>query len=210
MSGELSLELRERASVEWSSAEDHRLFREIIADTVSDGDFERYLRIEFEFIDTAAVALGAAVRLAPGIADRVVLAAGLNDLLTSQVAFFEEALGDDQSTIVPLSARQLHALFRDLADGGSYPQLLTAMLAAEWLYSTWCAATVDHPSSRETVRAWTRLHTSHAFTRHVSWLRQRLDALSVGFSVTERDSVAGVFRDALGAEIRFHDAVYEV
>ena len=209
MTGELSSEIRERAGVEWSSAANHRLFREIIADTVDDRDFERYLRIEFAFIDTAAVALGAAVRLAPDIADRVVLASGLHDLLTSQVAFFEVALGDDRSTIAPPSATLLHELFREVADGQSYAQLLAAMLAAEWLYVTWCASTIGHSSSRATIRAWTELHTSRAFTQHASWLRHRLDALSSSLAQTERDRVAEVFRRALAAETRFHDAVYE-
>ena len=201
--------MKERASAEWSSAANHRLFREIIEDTVDDRDFERYLRIEFAFIDTAAVALGAAVRLAPDMTDRVVLASGLHDLLTSQVSFFEEALGNDRTTINPPSATLLHALFREVADGQSYAQLLAAMLAAEWLYLTWCALTIGHASSRATIRAWTELHTSQAFTQHASWLRHRLDALSSSLPPTEGERVAEVFRRALAAEIRFHDAVYE-
>ena len=209
MSGELSEAMRERAGDEWASAVGHRLFREIIADSIDDRHVARYLRIEFAFIDTAAVALGAAVHLAPDIADRAVLAAGLHDLLTSQVAFFEDALGEDRSTIVPASAMPLHALFREVADGHSYAQLLSAMLAAEWLYSTWCASTIEHPSSRPTIRAWTELHTSRAFTQHASWLRYRLDALSADLTLTERDHVAEVFRRALAAEISFHDAVYQ-
>ena len=67
--------MREAALDEWQTATTHRLFGEITADSVSDADFERYLRIEFAFIDTAAIALGAAVRIAPDMADRVVLAA---------------------------------------------------------------------------------------------------------------------------------------
>ena len=188
---------------------DHRLFREIISDEVEDRDFQRYLHIEFAFIDTAAVALGAAVRIAPHMADRVVLAAGLYDLLTAQVQFFEEALKTDRSTIVPPSAMPLHALFRELAAGPSYERLLAAMLGAEWLYKTWCSATTEQPSSRATIRAWTELHTSEAFTQHASWLRQRLDSLAVGLSRDERDDVANVFRRALAAEIMFHDAVYQ-
>lgn len=209
MSSGFSTDIRERAGAEWSAAVNHRLFREIITDAVDDRDFERYLHVEFAFIDSAAVALGAAVRLAPDIADRTVLAAGLYDLLTAQVQFFEEALETDRSTIVPPSAMPLHALFHGLADGHSYERLLAAMLGAEWLYKTWCAATTERPSSRATIRAWTELHTSEAFTRHASWLRQRLDTLAAGLSRDERDGVANVFRRALAAEIMFHDAVYQ-
>jgi len=58
-------EIRFHAAADWQAATGHRLFREIIADTVQEAVFERYLRIEFGFIDTAAAALGAAVARAP-------------------------------------------------------------------------------------------------------------------------------------------------
>jgi thiaminase (transcriptional activator TenA) len=209
VTGRLSWEIRERASSEWAFAIDHRLFREVIADTVTDSHFERYLRIEFAFIDTAAVALGAAIRAAPDLADRVVLAAGLYDLLTSQVDFFKHALGQDESTIVPASAQSLHSVFHEVADGQSYADMLAAMLAAEWLYMTWCASTVEQPSARAKIRAWTELHTSPAFISHATWLQRRFDAASVDLSPVERERVADVFRRALAAEISFHDSVFE-
>lgn len=204
-----SVEVRAAADREWEAVTGHRLFREIIADTVSDRDFERYLRIEFAFIDTAAIALGAAIHVAPRMADRRVLAAGLYDLLTTQVAFFEDALGDDRSSIVPPSARSLHALYRHVSDGSSYAILLAAMLAAEWLYETWCAETTVRPSSRTHIRAWTELHTDPAFRGHAAWLRSQLDALAAELGEDETQAVTSVFRDTLTAEMRFHDAVYE-
>jgi thiaminase/transcriptional activator TenA len=202
-------DIRSAATSEWEAAAGHRLFREIIADTVSDDDFERYLRIEFAFIDTAAVALGAAVRLAPDMADRRVLAAGLHDLLTTQVDFFEDALGEEHSSIVPPSARSLHAVYRELSDGSSYAALLAAMLAAEWLYQTWCSETIGRPSARARVRAWTEIHTGPAFTGHAAWLRSRLDTLAGELGEDEATRVSDVFRETLIAEIHFHDAVYE-
>ena len=204
-----SADIRSAAIGEWEAATGHRLFREVIADTISDDDFERYLRIEFAFIDTAAVALGAAVRLAPDMADRRALAAGLHDLLTTQVAFFEDALGATRSSIVPPSARSLHAVYGDISDGSSYAALLAAMLAAEWLYATWCAETIGRPSARPHVRAWTEIHTGPSFTEHAAWLRSRLDALAGDLGEDETTRVADVFRETLSAEIRFHDAVYE-
>lgn len=202
-------EIRSAARSEWEAATGHRLFREIIADSVSDTDFERYLRIEFAFIDTAAIALGAAVRLAPDMADRRVLASGLHDLLTTQVSFFEDALGENRSSIIPPSARALHELYRKVSDGSSYASLLSLMLAAEWLYKTWCAETTLRPSRRAHIRAWTELHTDPAFTDHAAWLRSRLDAVTPGLGADESKRVASVFRATLTAEIHFHDAVFE-
>jgi thiaminase/transcriptional activator TenA len=201
--------MREAALDEWQTATTHRLFGEIIDDSVSDADFERYLRIEFAFIDTAAIALGAAIQIAPDMADRAVLAAGLHDLLTSQVEFFEDALGEDRHTIKPASARGLHALFAEVAEGDRYTDLLAAMLGAEWLYMTWCAKTADRRSSRTTIAAWTALHRTEAFVGHVAWLRGRLEALATGMNDVDRETTSAVFRRALAAEIRFHDAVFE-
>jgi thiaminase (transcriptional activator TenA) len=202
-------EVRRSADADWQAAVSHRLFRAIIDDTVDDRVFDRYLRIEFGFIDTAAVVLGAAVLRAPGIEDRQVLAAGLHELLTSQYAFFADSLGDDLGALAPPSARPLHLLFGEVAQEGSYVELLAAMMATEWLYETWCALVPERPSGRDTIRAWVGLHTADAFRRHAAWLRERLDAIAYGLSPLEHARIGSVFRRAIVAEIAFHDAAYD-
>jgi len=204
-------EIRASAAVDWQEATSHRLFREIIDDRVDDRVFERYLRIEFGFIDTAAAALGAAIARAPNIDDRTILAAGLHDLLTSQVDFFVSALGTDRTFMVPPSARGIHLHFDAMTRSGDYAELLATMLAAEWLYQTWCSETLAEPSRRDIIRAWTELHTSQAFTGHVAWLRQRVDTLSITptSAPVARARLGRAFQRALAAEVRFHDAAYD-
>ncbi|MFV2065077.1 MAG: TenA family protein [Chloroflexota bacterium] len=204
-------EIRASAAADWQAATDHRLFRQIIDDRVDDHVFERYLRIELGFIDTAAAALGAAVARAPNVDDRTILAAGLHDLLTSQVDFFVSALGTDRTILVPASARGLHLHFDAMIRSGDYAELLATMLAAEWLYQTWCSETLAEPSRRDIIRAWTELHTSPAFIGHVAWLRERIDTLSATtMSAPAAQARLGhAFRRALAAEIRFHDAAYD-
>jgi thiaminase/transcriptional activator TenA len=207
-------DIRASAAADWQAATGHRLFREIIDDSVDDRVFERYLRIEFGFIDTAAATLGAAVARAPNIDDRTVLTAGLHDLLTSQVDFFEGVLAADRTALVPPSARGLHLHFDAMTRSGDYTELLATMLGAEWLYQTWCAETVVEPSRRDTIRAWTELHTSQAFTGHVAWLRDRIDALMVPSGTAPKPPAARArlghaFQRSLAAEVRFHDAAYD-
>lgn len=204
-------EIRSHATREWRAATGHRLFREIIADVVDDDVFERYLRIEFGFIDTAAAALGAAIARAPRMDDRVVLAAGLHDLLTRQVGFFLDTLGSDATALIPPGALGLHLHFDTITRTGDYADLLATMLAAEWLYETWCEPTRASPSERQAIRAWTELHTEPAFTKHAAWLRNSIEALEpVATSAPARRARLGVtFRRALEAEIRFHDAAYD-
>ena len=203
--------IRTAAAADWRAATSHRLFGEIIDDCVDDRVFERYLRIEFGFIDTAAAALGAAAARAPNIDDRTVLAAGLHDLLTSQVEFFTGALGTDPETLVPPSARDLHLHFDTMTRSGDYLELLATMLAAEWLYQTWCSETTSRPSGRGVIRRWTELHTNEPFSGHVAWLRERIDAMAPAASTAPaaRARLGDVFRRALAAEIRFHDAAYQ-
>ena len=204
-------EIRASAAADWQAATGHRLFREIIDDRVDDRVFERYLRIEFGFIDTAAAALGAAIARAPNIGDRTILAEGLHDLLTSQVDFFASALGTDRTVLVPPSARGIHLHFEAMTREGDYAELLATMLAAEWLYQTWCSETLAEPSQRDVIRTWTALHTSESFTRHVAWLRDRIDALATTTVVAPatRARLGHAFQRALAAEVRFHDAAYD-
>lgn len=46
----------------WNAVLGHRFFREVAMDAIDDHVFARYLRIEYGFVDTAARALGYAVR----------------------------------------------------------------------------------------------------------------------------------------------------
>ena len=55
------------------------------------GAFERYLRVEYGFVDCAAIVMGYAVAKAPSFAERVRLALGLHGLVTDQHDFFVAA-----------------------------------------------------------------------------------------------------------------------
>ena len=145
---------------------------------------------------------------APGIEDRRVLATGLPELQTSQYAFFADALGDDLAALAPPSARPLHLLFGEVAEEGSYVELLAAIMAAEWLYETCCALVPDRPSGRDTIRAWVGLHTAGPFRTHAAWLHERLDAIAPGLSPLEHARIGSVFHRAIVAEVAFHDAAY--
>jgi thiaminase/transcriptional activator TenA len=94
---------------------------------------------------------------------------------------------------------------------GDYADLLATMLAAEWLYETWCEQTRASPSKRHAIRAWTELHTDPAFTEHAAWLRSSIDALepAATSSPAQRARLGATFRLALEAEIHFHDAAYD-
>lgn len=209
MSQILSEMIRGRCASTWQDAITHRLFRDITADTVDDTVFQRYLRIEFGFIDTAAMVLGYAVAKAPDLEARRHLSAALHGLTTDQVAFFIAAIGVAATPIRPQKAAGLHDHFLTVARTRPYMEIVACMLAAEWLYQTWCRAAQNTPSSRPHISAWVDLHVAPPFVAQVGWLRQQLDAYGTAAAPHDTDRLVEVFDNALAQEILFHDAAYE-
>ena len=147
--------LRAQAQATWDAIVGHRFFREIATDAIADPVFARYLRIEYGFVDAAAVALGYAVAKAPSFRERRRLALGLYGLVTDQEQFFVAAFErvgappGERTGLPPqgLSA-PLHALFLGVAKAEGYEEILACMLAAEWMYLTWCSSANATPSAR--------------------------------------------------------------
>ena len=81
------------------------------------------------------------------------------------------------------------------------------MLAAEWMYETWCRRAIATPSSRPHIADWVALHAGGPVAAQVAWMRAQLD--SVAEQGRNVDRLFQVFHEALEQEIRFHDAAYE-
>ena len=210
-----SEKMRSRAEEVWKAAPNHRFFCEVATDSIDDRVFARYLRIEYGFVDTAAVALGYAVAKAPSFKERRRLALGLYGLVTDQKGFFVDAF---ERMAVPAEARTglapqglsqpLHHLFLAVAEAESYEEILVCILAAEWLYLTWCSKAGRSPSTRAYIRDWVSLHAGGAFAEHVAWVRTEIDARGPDLSDARQARLMEVFEQALAAEVTFHDAVY--
>jgi len=203
------------AQTTWDAVLDHRFFREVEADTLADEVFARYLRIEYGFVDTAAVALGYAVAKAPSFRERRHLAFNLYGLTTDQQQFFAaafERIGapEDQRTGLPPhgASAALHDVFLGVARTQGYEEILACTLAAEWLYLTWCSRAHRTPSARPAIRDWVALHAGGAFAEGVDWVQAELDDRGPRLSVERRARLGEVFARALAAEIPFHAAAY--
>jgi thiaminase/transcriptional activator TenA len=206
---------RSRAEETWNAALSHRFFREIATDAIDDRVFARYLRIEYGFVDTAAVALGYAVAKAPSFKERRQLALGLYRLVTDQEKFFINAFermaipAEARTGLAPQGLSQpLHNLFRAVAENEGYEEILTCVLAAEWMYLTWCLNADQTPSSRPHIRYWVALHAGGAFAEHVAWVRSQIDARTPLLNEARQAQLMVVFEQTLAAEVKFHDAVY--
>jgi thiaminase (transcriptional activator TenA) len=207
--------MRAAAEDTWNAALDHRFFREVATDAIEDRAFERYLRVEYGFVDCAAIVMGYAVAKAPTFAERVRLALGLHGLVTDQHDFFVAAFeqigaGADSRTGLPPDARSapLHDLFLDTARSEGYEEILSCVLAAEWLYLTWCSRAHRSPSRRAYISDWVAIHAGGAFAETVNWVRSELDARGPFLPHDRQMRLRTLFEAALAAEISFHDAVY--
>ena len=207
--------MRDQARETWNAILGHRFFREVATDAIDDRVFARYLRIEYGFVDTAARMLGYAVAKAPSFQERRRLGLGLHGLVTDQEQFFINAFermgthGEERTGLPPQGlALSLHALFLNVAETEGYEEILACVLAAEWMYLTWCSTANQSPSLRDSIRGWVALHAGGAFADHVAWVRSEIDDRGPALVSSRQARVSALFEQALGAEIPFHDAAY--
>lgn len=207
--------LIESAGVSWQEALTHRFVREVLTDTLETEDFCRYVKVEWQFIDTAARSLGRAIHLAPTLEDRRVLAAGLFSLTTEQVGYFYEAaekLGVSLDESIPppaaRAAAHLHDYVLRLSNADDYLALVASMYASERYYLEWCGRAAGATISDPHIEEWVLLHKAPAFVQHASWLESKLAELIPGVSTSEFARASSAFTATIEAEIVFHDAVY--
>jgi thiaminase/transcriptional activator TenA len=151
---------------------------------------------------------------APGIGERRRLVEVLHALSVEQIAYFHAAFHALGAVPATDRARFPAAVgaFRDgmlaMAAGGSYLEILSAMLAAEWMYATWCGRAASRPSSEPELRRWVQLHTEPTFLGQVAWLKAETDRCATTADALESERAVGCFRRTLELELAFHDAPY--
>ena len=207
--------MRDHADRTWNPILGHRFFREVATDAIDDRVFARYLRIEYGFVDTAARALGYAVAKAPSFRERRRLGLGFYGLVTDQEHVFVDAFDrmgapdNERTGLAPQGlALPLHALFLKVAETEGYEEILACILAAEWMYLTWCSTANQSPSSRGYIRDWIGLHAGGPFAEHVAWVRSEIDSRGPALTEARQKRLSALFEEALEAEITFHDAAY--
>jgi thiaminase/transcriptional activator TenA len=208
--------LREGDPALWHRMIEHRFCRDMAEDQLPDEAFIRYLRYEHAFVRGAIGIFAFGLAKAPTPADQDHLLGVLNALATEQQAYFVRAFADLRldaavlpSDALPLSACRLQNRLHGFAAEGSFAEILSTMLAAEWMYLTWCEAAHAREPLRPAPAAWIRLHIEPGFRQQVAWLRQRLDEIGPTLGTAERASCRARFGQVLALEIDFHHAPYE-
>ena len=207
----LSEEIRADHRDVWDSMQAHRFVAEIEADALSDAAFKAYLVYECDFVETAMLIFGHMLVKAPGLAERRWLAGVLQALATEQIGYFETtfaALGvtaEDRARPLPPSVFAFRDGMLAIARDGDYLEGVAIMLAAEWMYATWCSRAASKTISNPILKRWVDLHAEPEFLAQADWLRRQIDAAPPA----DRARLGARFREALALEIAFHSAPFE-
>jgi thiaminase (transcriptional activator TenA) len=198
----------------WDAMQAHRFVRAIEKDQLPLDVFKAYLVYECDFVETAMLIFGHMLVKAPGLEERRWLAGVLQALATEQIGYFERtfaALGitaADRARTLPESVLAFRDGMLAIARDGSYLDGVVIMMAAEWMYATWCTRAATTPSGNAELKRWVDLHAEPAFHAQADWLRSQVDANSDG-SAEQRAHLAALFGRALELEIAFHDAPFD-
>lgn len=188
---------------------EHRFVREMTEDCIQAEIFRRYLVQEGAFVRTAIRVFALALAKAPEDADLDRLARIVHALATTQSDYFVEATGGAPTLrTMPPEAAELGHVALGIAASGSFVEILSGMLAAEWMYLEWCTAAAAQDQTTGWRRAWIDLHLEPDFTAQVAWLRQRVDEIGAGLDASARQRCHTAFGGMLRHEIAFHDAPY--
>jgi thiaminase/transcriptional activator TenA len=189
-----------------------RFVREVGAGTISDQAYANYLRIESDFVRTAARLHGFAAWSAPSWAAVCRNGLALHALVTEQADYFRDARAawpvlarlDDAAAG---QADQLADFALAAARTGGYPAIMTVLFAAETLYLTWCTRaqrTGSVPAGP--LGDWVAMHAAEPFRAGVAALAEQVDVIP---STVPDGQLNTWFSGMLDAEIAFHDAVFE-
>ena len=208
--------LRATAADQWDEMLDHRFVSECTDGRIDRDVYRTYLEQEFAFVETSAVTLGHAVVNAPSFDEIRRFAVALEGLVTDQRQYFERAF-DEFGVTEWADARPLPATrhLSDVALRGAttpgYAESLAPMVAAEWLYATWCHRAVEAGSfDRDSiVGEWILLHDTEEFREHAQWLRDEIDRVGPTLEPNRQRTVAYLFGRTLELEVAFHTAPYD-
>lgn len=205
--------IRSENTALWDTIQAHRFVTDIEHDRLPGDALRRYFFFEHAFVETAVLIFGHALLKAPGFAQQRRLIATLSALSEAQLVWFQDCFAALSIGIagppLPQAVQDFAAGMLAIAENGNYADIVTIMLAAEWMYGTWCVRCHQRPSAEPMLRAWVQLHAEPDFLGGVTWLRAEVDREAAALKGAGRARLAKLFGRALALEIDFHSAAYD-
>lgn len=197
----------------WHEMQQHRFVCEIEQDVLSADVFNRYLVFEGNFVATAIAIFALGVSKAPDIRQQRWLIGVLNALVDTQIAWFDTVLAKRQVNPADYpddlpGVRRFRDGMLNVAQRGSYEEIITLMFGAEWMYYHWCKRVSLKTQSDEDVRRWIELHAEEDFFQQASWLKTELDRCAAQLNAEQKFALSDLYGKVLKWEIDFHSAAY--
>ncbi|MCB8883515.1 TenA family protein [Acidisoma cellulosilytica] len=210
---DLSTWIRTENKAIWEAMQTHRFVTDIEKEQLPREVLCRYFFFEHAFVETAVQIFAYALLKAPGFAQRRRLIATLSALSEAQLVWFQDCFaslgigqtGEALPPAVTAFAEGMLAIARD----GDYADIVAIMLAAEWMYGTWCVRAHRRPSAEPMLRSWVQLHAEPEFLDGADWLRAEVNREAARLNDAQRARLATLFGRALQLEIDFHEAAYD-
>jgi thiaminase (transcriptional activator TenA) len=207
--------LRQDAEPYWTDMTTHRFALELGAGTLDNAVASRYLVQDYAFVNSFVSLLGSAIAYAPTMPSKrhfvqfaAAVTADENDFFIRSF----EALGVPEATwktpeLAPVT-RDFIDLLQSVGRSGSYAQVLSVLLAAEWSYLTWAKACPAERPAQFWLAEWIELHAIPPFEAFVTWLREETDRIGIVADGEIQQAMAGNFRRMMMLEEAFFDAAY--
>jgi thiaminase/transcriptional activator TenA len=208
-------DLRQAVAADWAAATGHRFVRELADGSLDAACFRRYLAQDYAFVETLVTTVGFAVARADGMAAKTRLAGFLAVLTSDENDYFQRAFdavgaGAEERSAPPLSpvTADLRALMLEAGEAGTYADVLSAIVPAEWVYLAWGQAHAEARPPQAHYREWIELHALPEFADFVAWLRAELDRAVQRVSPGARARIERRFARVVELEVAFFDQAY--
>lgn len=205
--------LRDRSRPDWDAVLAHPFTDALFAGTVPDDAMRSYLVQDYQFVDEFLALLGAAIARADRYPSRLAIAGCVAVITSEENTYFHrafDALGvDDEQRRAPelepttVAFRELMA---DTNERGTYPDVLTVLLVAEWTYLEWASRAPAQLPANFVHAEWISLHNDAGFREWVGWLRAELDRVGGELDEREQARCLRLFQLAVRYELDFFNA----
>lgn len=208
-----SEQLRKQNEDAWGRAIAHTFVSDLWAGSVPERVMRKYISQDFLFCDAFVALLGSAVANVDDPKARLVYARQVGFVASDEDSYFQRALerlrgaskaGDIEPAAPTRAFLELMRLSRD-----SYPQAVTALLVAEWLYLDWATAQPRASMPDDWLHAeWIDLHRGPAFEAWTTFLRDEVNRVGANADDDTKKRMEDTFATAVGLELDFFEEAY--
>ncbi len=213
MTGSFTEWLRSRSEPDWTAVVRHPFTEALFDGSMPNSRMRSYLVQDYQFVDQFLALLGAALARADSYPSRLAIAGSITVVTSEENTYFQRAFDELE---VPEAERTdperheataaLGELMADMNTRGSYADILTVLVVAEWSYQQWAARAPERLPYNFLHSEWITLHNNADFNKWVRWLCAELDRVGATLDEREQARCLRLFQLATRYELDFFNA----